>query len=85
MYGASAPRDGTGTVFVRELQVDEFTAIWQGDDDQPRAHIDIDGTRSEVLAWVSRCRAAKFLARDPERGDYVPFTVTDGTIGELPF
>jgi hypothetical protein len=85
VYGASAPRDGTGTVFARELHAGEFHAIWQGGDDDPQAHVDIDGTRDEVVAWVSRCRPAKFLAFDPSRDDYVPFSVTDGQPGELPF
>ncbi len=80
MQGGSAPQDGTGTVFVRQLHDGEFTAIWQGDDEDPHAYVDIQGPRGEVLAWVRRCRPATFLALDRSRDEYVPFTV-----GQLPF
>ena len=85
MHGEAAPRAGTGTVFVRELGDGEFTAIWQGGDDHPQAYVDVEGSRREVLAWVSRCRPATFLAFDRSRDEYVPFTVANGTVDGVPF
>ena len=85
MYGAPAPREGTGTVFVRELGDGEFTAIWQAGDEDPHAHVDTTGSRRAVLDWVARCPAATFLGFDRSRDDYVPFTVVHGAIERLPF
>lgn len=72
------PPDGTGTVFFRELAPGEYTAIWQGDGEHHHLYADVDGSRHEVLEWVAQCRAAKYLAFDPRRDDYVAFDgITD--------
>ncbi len=78
------PPDGTGTVFVRQLAPGIFTAIWQGGGQHAGSYIDIEGSRQEVLDWIARCRAATFLAFDPQRDDYIAFGVCAGRIVNFP-
>lgn len=66
--GPPRPRPGHGTVFVRSLDGDTWTASWQ---DGPREE-DFEGSRADVVRWALSRPAVRHLVFSPSADDYLP-------------
>lgn len=68
----SLPSPGTGAVFVGRLRDGTWNAIWQGEGAEADRHVDIDGTREEVISWAWAQPAAVRHRFDDDRNEYMP-------------
>lgn len=72
------PRDGHGTVYVRQFRDGTWSASWQDTFPAPRhdgvvAGVDDhEGDEESVLSWARSRPAERFLIFSPAAGDYVP-------------